>query len=578
MDELLTDMVPYSGDPQLLLLWDNFTNPVSNSLQRLLSRFYQDDSWQEGISHNHLVNLRLSDLTDTPHVGEMRKNQIIEELRNVFEVFETQGADGWVGAFIDYSESESSYSPDVVDLATSLLGVIKGIIFFYNDYREIDERTLEIIRSRVPALLRQPKTLEELGQTHGLSRERIRQIENKYIDLHLGTVKESNFVLQTLLSILEKSQNENDFIAKAEKAELLEGEPLTVVKFKAILRVLGLEIYISRVEAVESQWDIRSVIKDALSQKARESRHKFGLIDLTTFTRETKSSDSEAFAAILAVYPRSIRAGKLVLARTVSLDTAFENAIGKQLLVFDRLEAETLLVGIDRQANYRQTPLIGASADQIALIKQLAGDNPEYARFRSNTIEDPDLSQTDEWLLEIFRDSPVGLMHRNEITAAALRDGKNVNSIGIFLLFNSLIRSVGSAVMALADQVVDPELVKQYANIARATEEPTQLDFSFQGSEIMLRFTPNLNTIAAGVLFPKAELRDMIKAHAFDVSCGCGTFESNQQLRLRNPSFWTGFTGSIKHLQNHHGYTKGDEIHMLVNLEKKVATLQLATY
>jgi hypothetical protein len=163
------------------------------------------------------------------------------------------------------------------------------------------------------------------------------------------------------------------------------------------------------------------------------------------------------------------------------------------------------------------------------------------------------------------------MLHRNEITAAAMRDGKNVNSIGIFLLFNPLIRPVGSAVLALADQKFETEFVKQYAAIARAAEEPTQLDFTFQNGNILISFIPNLNTIAAGVLFPKQELRDMVKLHSFQVKCFCEAFESNQMLRLKNPSFWTGFTGSIKHLQNHHGYKKGQEIQILLDMEDKIA-------
>jgi hypothetical protein len=230
-------------------------------------------------------------------------------------------------------------------------------------------------------------------------------------------------------------------------------------------------------------------------------------------------------------------------------------------------------VGVERQANYRQTPLVGLKADLIAMIKELSGERPNFATFRSNTLEDPELSQTDEWILEVFRDSPTGMLHRNEITAAAMRDGKNINSIGIFLLFNPLIRPVGSAVLALADQKFDVELVKQYAAIARAAEEPTQLDFTFQETDILLSFIPNLNTIAAGVLFPKQELRDMVKLHSFQVECFCGSFESNQMLRMKNPSFWTGFTGSIKHLQNHHGYKKGQVIRILLNMEEKSAMI-----
>ena len=573
MDEYLTDLIAFNGDPEVIMLWDNFTNPVSNSLQRFLSRTYRDDSWKFGICYNHLKEHRLSDLMDTPNVGEIRKNQILDELANVFGVYEKQGLDGWVAAQIETLEDidDSTYAPDAVDLSMSLLDVVKGIIFYYNDYREIDDRTLEIIRARVPALMRHPKTLEELGTQFNITRERVRQIESKYLDLQLGSVKETNFVMLELVKVLENSLAEDEFVEKAEEADLLEGEPVTVAKLKAILQVLGLENYLSRVESVESQWDIANYVKDVLSQKAREARHKVGLIDLSTFTKENKVGEAEAFAAIHAIYPRSIRAGRLVLARTPGLDTAFENAIGKQLMVFNELNAESLLVGIERQANYRQTPLVGLKADLIAMIKELAGEIPNFATFRSNTLEDPELSQTDEWILEVFRDSPTGMMHRNEITAAAMRDGKNVNSIGVFLIFNSLIRPVGSAVLALADQSFDVELVKQYAAIARAAEEPTQLDFGFQGSDILITFIPNLNTIAAGVLFPKQELRDMVKLHSFPVECFCGAFESNQMLRMKNPSFWTGFTGSIKHLQNQHGYKKGQEIQMLLDMDKKTA-------
>jgi len=448
MDEYLTDLIPFNGDPEVVLLWDNFTNPVTNSLQRFLSHARRDDSWQFGICYNHLKEHRLSDLMDTPNVGEIRKNQILDELINVFNVYEKQGIDGWVAAQIEHLEEvdSSTYAPDVIDLSLSLLDIVKGIIFFYNEYRTIDDRTLEIIRARVPALLRHQKTLEAVGTEFNITRERVRQIENKYIDLQLGAVKETNFVMLELVKVLESSISEKDFLEKAEEADLLEGEPITVIKLKAILQVLGLESYLSRVESLESQWDIANYVKDVISQNAREARHKFGLIDLNTFSKENKVGDAEAFAAIKAIYPRSIRAGRLVLARTPGLDTAFENAIGKQLKVFNELGAESLLVGIERQASYRQTPLVGLKADLLAMIKELSGENPNFTTFRSNTLEDPELSQTDEWILEAFRDSPTGMLHRNEITAAAMRDGKNVNSIGIFLLFNPLIRPVGSAV------------------------------------------------------------------------------------------------------------------------------------
>lgn len=576
MDPLLTDLVPFNGDDGILLLWDNFTNPVSNCLHRMLSRMANDERWINGISYAHLVGIKLSDLMDTPNVGELRKAQIIEELVNVFGVFESQGADGWVETSTQYLEDEETYSPDAVDVALNLEELVKAIIFFYNDYREIDDRTLAIIRSRIPALMKSKRTLEDIGNEFNITRERVRQIENKYLDLQLATLKEENFATRSLIDLLEKTENEQDFIERAKKKDLLGDEPITLEKLKAIIGVLGSERYLSRVESIETIWDSKIVVMSVLAQKARESRHKFGLIDLNTFIRENRSSDSEAFEAIKSIYPRSIRSGNLVLARTNGLDTAFENALGKQLKVFNELSAENLLIGVERQANYRQTPLIGSLADQIALIKEIAGQHPNCMTLKANTLEDPELSLTDTWLLEIFQDSPTGMLHRNEITAAALRDGKNVNSIGIFLIFNPLIRPAGSAVMTLADQKIDSESVKQYANIARAAEEPTTLEFEFEGSNILLRFVPNLNTIAAGVLFPKVELRVMIKDHSFDVECQCGEFNSNQQLRFKNPSFWTGFTASIKHLKNNHSYAKGEEVKILLDFNRLAAVIKIS--
>jgi len=574
MDSLLTDLVPFDGDKETLLLWDNFTNPVSNCLQRMLSRLASDKRWLNGISHSHLVGIKLTDLMDTQSVGQLRKSQIIEELVNVFAILESQESEDWVATSKEYVEEEQTYAPDAVDLAINLDELVKAIISTYNDYRVIDDRTLAILRSRIPALLSSKRTLEDIGNEFNITRERVRQIERKFLDLQLATVKEENLVTRWLIEILEVAENEQDFIDRAKDRDLLGNEPISLEKLKAIAGVLGNERYLSRVELVESMWDSKVDARSVLAQKARESRHKFGLIDLNSFIRENRSSDFEAYRAIKSVYPRSIRAGNLVLARTSKLDTTFENILGKQLKAFSELSAENLLIGVERHAYYRQTPLIGSLADQVALIKEITGQYPNYTNLKSNTLEEPILSLSDTWLLEIFRDSPTGMLHRNEITAAALRDGKNVSSVGIFLIYNPLVRPAGLAVMTLANQTIDSEFARQYANIARAAEAPTTLEFEFEDSNIVLRFVPNLNTMMAGVLFPKAELRAMIKDHSFDVECQCGRLNSTQQLRLRDPSFWTGFSASIKHLKDDHFYAKGAEVKILLDFNRLAAVIR----
>jgi hypothetical protein len=81
--------------------------------------------------------------------------------------------------------------------------------------------------------------------------------------------------------------------------------------------------------------------------------------------------------------------------------------------------------------------------------------------------------------------------------------------------------------------------------------------------------------MAAGVLFPSSDLRDMIKEIAFDVSCECHRMQSEQQLRLRPPSFWTGFSGAIRHLTTEHYFSKGESISMLLDFETKLAIINI---
>ena len=371
-----------------------------------------------------------------------------------------------------------------------------------------------------------------------------------------------------LVEVLESSHSENDFILKASDNSLLGNEPLSLIKLKAILQILGLEALLTRAEKVETSWDSANQARTELGDLAQKYRNKLGLVDLAVFTSETGVSDNEAFEAIKTAYPRSIMRGRLVLARTSKLDTMFENSLGKQLMVFGSLDPETLLIGVERQASYRQAILLGAHTDQIAIVKALAGDIPTYETLRENTHEEPELNQTDLWFLEIFQDSPSGMMHRNEITAAAMRDGKNMSSVGVFLLFNPLIRPVGSSVMALANAILDQESIQLHANVAKAVEDKTHIHFEFNGSDILLTVTPNLNTLMAGVLFPSAELRALIKDYVFDVSCECGRMSSTQQLRLRPPNFWTGFTAALKHALDSHQVSKGDSVAMHLDFER----------
>lgn len=573
MDELLTDLVPFSGNIDTILDWDNFTNSTINSLHGMLRGQVLSTGWISGIAYQNLTGLTLSDLKKFVF-NEVAENAVLAELRYIFSTFEADELEGAANSDLD-PDYLNEFPGDAIDAARNLEDLLGAILDEHQGYQEVDDRTLAILKGRIPAFLETIRTLDELGREFGVTRERIRQIESKYQNIHLTTFRNRNSLLEKLVVILELSSNQEVFIESASMSNLLRSEKISCTKLKAVLQILGLEELISRLEAVEANWDSVSEARGVLETKATAYRNKFGFIDLSVFTLDTNSTDLQAFEAIKRVYPRSIIKGNLVLARTASLDTAFENVIGKQLMVFGKLDPDILLVGIERQASFRQVVLPGTTFEKIALIREIAGEDPSYSNFSIAMKSEPELSPTDIWFLELFQDSPTGMMHRSEISDAAVRDGRNLTSVSVFSLFNPLLRPVGAAVLALANVKIDAEVARRHAVFARAFQEQTVLEYSFSGSDILLRIIPNLNTMGSGILFPSTELREMIKDSTFSVVCGCGKLNSIQQLRLTPDDFWMGFTAAIKHFMELHHFSKGDELVILLNFESKIATCRV---
>lgn len=431
MDELLTDLIPFNGNMDAILDWDNFTIPTVNSLHRMLRRQAISSGWISGISYRDLTGLKISDLTDFSFIDHREKVQILGELRDTFSTFEADGLEGGATSALDPNYL-SEFPADAIDAARNLEDLLGAILDEYRSYKEMDDRTLAILKGRIPAFLSSYRTLEDIGMEFHVTRERIRQIESNYLNINLTKIRHTNRLLEELVEMLESSPSQEAFAESASKSILLRNETISTAKLKAILQILGIEELISKVEAVEANWDSVSEAQGVLETQAKAYRNKFGLIDLSVFTSDTNSSNMQAFDAIKRVYPRAIMKGNLVLARTSSLDTAFENAIGKQLMVFGELDAEALLIGIERQAAYRQVSISGSEIEQIALVKEIAGDSPSYEAFMIQAKSEPELSPTDVWFLELFQESPTGMLHRSEISAAAIRDGKNLASVSVF--------------------------------------------------------------------------------------------------------------------------------------------------
>jgi hypothetical protein len=317
---------------------------------------------------------------------------------------------------------------------------------------------------------------------------------------------------------------------------------------------------------------------DALSSirgSSKKDRSKFGLYDLQVVTKRYKIDEIAAFKIILSIYPRAIKSGNLVLARTQNIDTMFENSIAKQLKVSTPLSADELLKGLQRSGRARDVPLIGSTSDLSHLIHNLAGTPPNYSTLSHGLIEEIDFQSLEKWLIEIFSGTHLGLLHSNDVVNFALRDKRiNVSSITVYLLNSPIIRSYGRSLYSLVGTVVTQEQLDDYIQIIRGTAEASEVSYEMtNASKGILSVKPNLNVITSGIVFPPAGYKKIFEGFEFETSCTCGYLETIQAVKFSPSGFWTGFTAMIRHGFSQHQMSKGSTFRFEFDFDSSVVRL-----
>jgi hypothetical protein len=297
-----------------------------------------------------------------------------------------------------------------------------------------------------------------------------------------------------------------------------------------------------------------------------------GLIDLDYMGIELNISIEDCVQAILRAYPRSIFHGNYALARTDNLDTTFENIMHKQLLVSQEIDCEDLVEGIRRHSIYRNCELPAENSVFVGLVEQLAGDPPTLVTLRENILEEIELSDTEQWLVDCFNVRGKKMLHRSELVQLALDSGRNSATIGIYTLFNPLLRNRGYSVYTVIGTEVSDQEVKVYSEVIRKSIPETEITYGFEGQEVILKVLPNMNALA-GVIFPPKELSKIVKGEIFMPACLCRKLDSIQKIQFSVSNFWMGFTSIFKHANEVHNWYRKIPISVALNFEKNTATL-----
>ena len=461
-----------------------------------------------------------------------------------------------------------------IKLDADMAEVLEFIDTKFRENPKIDERTLSILKERLPIFANVPKTLEAIAQEWNVTRERIRQITVKRGGLKLQEPLNIE-CLNTAVDCLCESKDEEEFMERIEKLPAVGEIPLSANRLRAICEFFALPELVNRVDAIIYKWEHIFEVEGEFRQEIKKLRSPIGLYDLTFLKGRFDVSRDEIEKSISSIYPRTVIKGNLALARTKNLETMFENSVAKQLLVASNLNVDEIIIGLERTASYRGVPLIGATDDLRQLVIFLAGNSPSYNTMLPNMIKPVALQRIETWLVEVFSQSAGSILHSNELVSRALKDDINVSSLQVYLINSPIIRSHSGSIYSLIGSEVDSDNIEMYRKAVLASSKASEIDFSISAQGIELKIRPNLNVITSGIIFPPSGLKQMVVGYVFDSHCDCGKLISRQQVKFTPSGFWTGFTAMIRHGMSEHNMVKESEFIFTFDFEKSSVVLQV---
>ena len=439
---------------------------------------------------------------------------------------------------------------------------------------KVDERAIAMLKHRHQAFGEPGLTLDDIGKKWGLTRERVRQIVDPLMRISIQIENEVPLLLKAV-EIFEECEDEDQFKAKVAEEEMFSGEDFSWQRLWGLTRIMSPEVLANRVYEKHLELESESGANSPIRSLIKKDRSKFGLYDLQVVAKKYEMSEDKAFKIIADLYPRSIRSGSLVLARTKNLDTMFENSIAKQLKVRSPLEVKELLKGLQRTGKQRDVSLIGSVVDLSGLIQILAGNPPEYETASNHLIKEVDFQTLEKWLIEIFSEANLGILHTNDVVNFALRDRRiNVSSVTVYLLNSPIMRSHGRSLYSLVGTEVTEDQLDSYIQIIRGSSEASEVSYEMtDASKGILNVKPNLNVITSGIVFPPSGYKQIFEGFEFETSCSCGQLETIQAVKFAPSGFWTGFTAMIRHGFSQHQMSKGSIFRFEFDFDKSIVKL-----
>lgn len=555
MSSKVADLIDTPYGTHQIIPWHWLTSNAKKTIEVVFQlAFDGEQDFAHGFAIHHLRYVDINDVKAIKYLDFRHLLIAIEEIQRVTQSHQYQDLptiDETVSFSTETTVDLFSIYDHLILKATNIDDLVEAILDRLDAATSMSERDKAVLCSRADWYTANPQTLDAIGQDYGLTRERIRQITKKYEAPLQEIIGEAQFAKE-LSRIAAQADSVEKFQELAVENLLISEDLLVVAQCKSIMQFLpnskGWEGFSSQLVVWEKEEQELSDVARVLTKY----RSKMGFIDIAYVAKELGFSLEKTTSAIKEKYPRFMKSRNLALARTEKLVSTFESSLAKQLLLNPSIQAAELLIGARRYAPLRNDSMPGEDADYINIIHLLCGNPPSPDNFENSQLYQTELSESDNWLINMFNSSPNGLLHRIEITKYGIESRVNLGSITAYCGSSPFIRMHSKGIYSLIGITPSADQVTTHAELALAQDNAVEIDLEHAGSNVWVTLKPNLNTYASGVLLPNRELKSLFTEFLFTPECSCGPIDSKQILRLSKEGFWKGFQSVFSHaLQNH---------------------------
>jgi hypothetical protein len=383
---------------------------------------------------------------------------------------------------------------------------------------EIEARWIPALSSRIGLNVDgEVRTLEYVGRELGLTRERIRQVEQKYSPTHLLIRRWPRTpILEDLEQVLSKNDGsdiENINSQLRTISDTFGTSPTRAVL--NLLRVSGFDAQAHISNGVLSFGDLevaRSLPSPgAIRNIANKLAGSLGFLREPDLVRELhelypEHSEPTLRYAMRNALPIVDLPFEYVFTRSIT-DSTVVGIARRMLACSSPLSIEVIHEGIARRSRGRNLD----SPPSCEVLEAFYSRLPDFEVIKglvsTSNPTPPNSGSIVEWMISQIRESGLGAISRTVLLEAARTSGLNQTSVAIYYQFEERLVRLPQSCIGVVGEIPDPALIDIAAEQGRLIAISTRISYKEQGAIIVLDVLVGNSFIDSGTLSAKTSIR-----------------------------------------------------------------------